>query len=531
MSTKTERTTVESTPSHKGVYDRSGVQVFKKRVHTAPDGKQLCAYGGAVCTEKPMENYEFCEKHILQDPRAPFKQCGYIVFKNPNKNCENPVKITANEDSRYCNKHKQMLAVLSEEVNQHTKKRNQQLATEKKKNAAASSSSQSNAGVIASNKRPREDKTNTSSVAEPATQKSSKHKYPSKRKRGEPENTEQQQQNTVEKHYDDRPERDLSERQTSEIFYMRQFNNWVKSILIQKYVKPGSVVFDLCCGKGGDLKKFQNAHIKSYVGADIALRSVQDACNRYNASKNYKQRMIFKFDATFIHANCIENNLDPVLSNFIFDCVSCQFALHYSFGSEEHARKLLFNATCHLKNGGYFLVTCPDAYVLVKKLRAQPPHVLTIGNEVYRAEFTTKRFHPNEPFGNEYKFYLKDAIDECPEYLVPPNTLTELAKEYKLQLVETMNFHEVWERYSNDEKFKTLTENVYKLKDAEMSLDEWEAIYLYRLFVFQKQTGEESEKQEETPVVTDAQISRFKELNPQTDIIRVLESQSKATIL
>jgi hypothetical protein len=30
---------------------------------------------------------------------------------------------------------------------------------------------------------------------------------------------------------------------------VKRFNNWVKSVLIQRFAKPAAVVLDLCCGK------------------------------------------------------------------------------------------------------------------------------------------------------------------------------------------------------------------------------------------------------------------------------------------
>ena len=42
---------------------------------------------------------------------------------------------------------------------------------------------------------------------------------------------------------------------------MRNFNNWVKSVLIRGYVQRGAIVLDLCCGKGGDLLKWKEGRI------------------------------------------------------------------------------------------------------------------------------------------------------------------------------------------------------------------------------------------------------------------------------
>jgi hypothetical protein len=45
-----------------------------------------------------MEGYEYCIKHILEDPSAPFVQCEQISTKT-NRRCTNPVSI--NDPTKY----------------------------------------------------------------------------------------------------------------------------------------------------------------------------------------------------------------------------------------------------------------------------------------------------------------------------------------------------------------------------------------------------------------------------------------------
>ena len=56
----------------------------------------------------------------------------------------------------------------------------------------------------------------------------------------------------------------------SPIFYMRNFNNWVKSILIRSHLSQltqGATVLDLCCGKGGDMLKWKEGGISYLICA------------------------------------------------------------------------------------------------------------------------------------------------------------------------------------------------------------------------------------------------------------------------
>jgi mRNA (guanine-N7-)-methyltransferase len=70
----------------------------------------------------------------------------------------------------------------------------------------------------------------------------------------------------VAQHYNARPEVGVQQRKESQIYYMKNLNNWVKSCLIARYVRPRDAVLDLCCGKGGDLKKWQQGRIDRLVG-------------------------------------------------------------------------------------------------------------------------------------------------------------------------------------------------------------------------------------------------------------------------
>lgn len=62
-------------------------------------------------------------------------------------------------------------------------------------------------------------------------------------------------------HYNDRQQETRRSRNLSPIICMRNFNNWLKSVLINLHTRPGYSVLDLCCGKGGDLRKWYVAAV------------------------------------------------------------------------------------------------------------------------------------------------------------------------------------------------------------------------------------------------------------------------------
>lgn len=76
----------------------------------------------------------------------------------------------------------------------------------------------------------------------------------------------------VASHYNAVPNTNINERTNSRIFYLRNFNNFIKSMLISDTLErlknegcSSATVLDLCCGKGGDLLKWKIGGIKEIL--------------------------------------------------------------------------------------------------------------------------------------------------------------------------------------------------------------------------------------------------------------------------
>ncbi|XP_010545558.1 PREDICTED: mRNA cap guanine-N7 methyltransferase 1 [Tarenaya hassleriana] len=298
----------------------------------------------------------------------------------------------------------------------------------------------------------------------------------------------------VAEHYSRRTNQTLEEREASPIIHLKKLNNWIKSVLIQLYARRDDAVLDLACGKGGDLIKWDKAKIGYYVGVDIAEGSIEDCRKRYNGDADQNQRRKkFSFPARLICGDCFEIELDKILKEDApFDICSCQFAMHYSWTTEERARRALENVSALLRPGGIFIGTMPDANVIIKKLREAEE--LTIGNSVYwirfDEEYSQKKFKASSPFGIKYLFHLEDAVD-CPEWIVPFHVFKSLAEEYDLELVLVKNSHEFVHEYMKKPEFVELMRRLGALGDGNqdqstLSADEWEAAYLYLSFVLRK---------------------------------------------
>lgn len=252
-------------------------------------------------------------------------------------------------------------------------------------------------------------------------------------------------------HYNHLEEKGLAERFNSPIFYLRNYNNWVKSVLIQEYTdkirekdysRPLKVL-DICCGKGGDLSKWQKARVKRVIFADIALVSVQQCQVRY---EDLQKRCGQIYSAEFITADCTKETLrdkytDPSIN---FDLVSCQFGFHYCFESLAQARRMLSNISECIRPDGYFFGTIPNAYEIVTRARKSPDG--SFGNRIFNIKllFDPKDGYPL--FGAKYDFHLEGVVD-CPEFLVNFEMLEKLAAEYGLKLVYKAGFADFYKAH------------------------------------------------------------------------------------
>lgn len=309
--------------------------------------------------------------------------------------------------------------------------------------------------------------------------------------------------NVVVDHYNSRPEVGVVQRQVSPIIGLKNFNNWVKSVLITRFAHPALAgspiksdrgrnrtsgkVLDMGCGKGGDITKWAKAKVKELYGVDIAGISVDQARQRYQITNAQK------FEAHFAAIDCFTERLadafPPARLAHPFDVISMQFCMHYAFESIQKARCMLDNVTRYLRTGGVFIGTIPNSEQLLENLDNIPPESqdLSFGNSVYRIRFDSRDSRPT--FGQRYHFFLQDAVDNVPEYIVRWDNFVELAKEYKLHLLYKSEFHEVFREHQEIPEFEQLMQRMKVVdKDGSSSMDEdqWEAANIYIAFAFEK---------------------------------------------
>ncbi|RMZ86723.1 hypothetical protein DV736_g6052, partial [Chaetothyriales sp. CBS 134916] len=191
----------------------------------------------------------------------------------------------------------------------------------------------------------------------------------------------------------------------SQIKGLRSFNNFIKSVLIQKFSpevnddedawgledKPKDVhqdpirVLDIGCGKGGDLGKWDKlpTPVELYVGLDPASTSIQQASQRYMEMSRRRDRQAALYDGRFFVQDCFGESIanlkiidavgfDPNVGNGTirrfggggFDVVTMMFSMHYAFESETKVRTMLKNVAGSLKKGGRFIGVVPNSDAL-----------------------------------------------------------------------------------------------------------------------------------------------------------------------
>ncbi|KAJ9198035.1 hypothetical protein DTO021D3_6170 [Paecilomyces variotii] len=307
------------------------------------------------------------------------------------------------------------------------------------------------------------------------------------------------------------------------------------------------LVVDLGCGKGGDLGKWQLAPqpVDLYVGLDPAEISIQQARDRYEGMRSGRGQRGRRnagpiFHAEFYPKDCfgewlgdlriiqqvgIDPNVGPggsIMSSRWggggFDVVASMFTMHYAFESEEKARQMLRNVAGALKKGGRFLGVGPNSDVIsarvaefhkkqkeheaAKKESAEAPEDGEVedfpqypewGNSIYRVKFPGPTpedgvFRP--PFGWKYSYFMEEAVEEIPEYVVPWEAFRALTEEYNLELQYRRPFLDIWKEEKDDPELGPLSERMGVRGRGGgpllVSDEELEAASFYHAFCFYK---------------------------------------------
>jgi mRNA (guanine-N7-)-methyltransferase len=294
--------------------------------------------------------------------------------------------------------------------------------------------------------------------------------------------------------------------------------------LISQYARPGGTGFEICCGRSADLNKYFHVGVKYLLGVDIADQSIVVATSRYNGKdgKYIRENM----QAEFKCYDCHQSKLTAYLkSNDIwFDIVSCQFAIHYAFETEERLDGFFTNVTCKMAKGSYFIATFMRKDYILKQIKLKQTPIIkgnlysitmnlidyydylqeensnsvetddrqsltatastavSCINNSSSTDSVSDNVNKKSTFGQKYTFFLKDSIYNLPEYLVDVETLNKYANKYKLTQIYTGTFNELHASAQTEIKYQTLYN---KMQCTTLSDDEQEVVDLYRCVVYE----------------------------------------------
>jgi len=205
---------------------------------------------------------------------------------------------------------------------------------------------------------------------------------------------------------------------------LQKHHNQAKRALISEFAHDAERLLDLACGRGGDIAKWCDARIKEVVGLDVSKHSIEEAKERYkNAGSPYNY--------TFAQHDVSQG----YVCDRLFDVVSCMFALHYFFGTERDAQRLMQTVASNLKPGGYFIGIVPDALRVNERIKHGP-----FDNGFMRVQALWE----GKPacFGSKYVCNICGTVtagSQVPEFLVYGSVLEKVASMHGLTPVPIHN--------------------------------------------------------------------------------------------
>lgn len=317
---------------------------------------------------------------------------------------------------------------------------------------------------------------------------------------------------------------------------MKNFHNeYIKKRELIMKMPKGASLFDIACGKAGDLKKWIDAGFTKVMGIDVFRDNIENRKNGAYA-RTLEALQKFKVDTkkhSFVYLTAdasqrftpsyVESINDPddkqvarILfgtqrSNQIrdeslvryngymrngFDVISCQFAIHYFFENENTLDNFIYNVDTYLKKGGYLIGTCLDGYRVKEKLQNIQKGQEIQGQIDDRVLWNIKKLYSNNKdikLGEQIEIYMESIGKPIKEFLVDFNLLKQKLSEKGIEVLtpddcETFgieksidSFQYSFNKVVNSNDNSMLAKDIRKMTDVEK-----EYSFLNSWFIFKK---------------------------------------------
>ena len=308
-------------------------------------------------------------------------------------------------------------------------------------------------------------------------------------------------------------------------------------------------LLEMACGQAGDFNNWKFSKYSFVLGLDLVKSNIYTSKGSYaRIFREHKKQLTYNnktgknfqlLDMAFVVGDCTKNLktgeaaideesnkllkiiMNPVskqqnLKNYEraiagrgndkFNAISCIFAIHYFFESNDKLEQFLNNVSDNLKTGGLFYATFMDGITVEKELEKSKNGIIE-GRKILD-EYSIpvwaiiKKYSKEKFYNKKIDVFLELTQKLITEYLVNFEFLIKKAKEFKLELEDTELFSESYEKIKKD--FENNNDNdIYKSKynlyenwridEHKKSLEEFETneiskrfSFLYRWVIFKK---------------------------------------------
>jgi len=143
--------------------------------------------------------------------------------------------------------------------------------------------------------------------------------------------------------------------QRKDLWQFGQVIGWAKQVLLYLVSEQNGCCLEFCCAEGLDLGKFIRVRPRELCSIDASKENIAKARDWYH------QKQV-SFPVTYIQIDIFKEPISKSIgSSKKFDVVTCFEGMENCFENNDTAKMLLSNASCRMKEGGFFIGIVPDS--------------------------------------------------------------------------------------------------------------------------------------------------------------------------